>query len=329
MTRRELAKLANVSYSAVSKAFNDDKDISEETKNHIFAVAKQYGCFGDFFKGKYHKRVIAIICPEIQSNYYAEFIRCFQSLIESEENILIISSDNFDKSRATDLIEYYESFMKADGIITIGLNVTEKRGYKVPIVSVFSNSFLKTDTVVVDFNDALFKAVKLLDSLGHKNIVFLSENLTKVKEEQYKKAMKGINNNRTNIIRSDYRFEKAGGDGIDKLLKSGLEFSAVICAYDNIAIGAVKELKRNGLCVPDDVSVIGFDNISSGYYAETALTTIDSKQKEVCAAAWELLKQKIDNPYKCKRYNKIINAELVVRESVSKFKTNKKTHCKS
>lgn len=72
-----------------------------------------------------------------------------------------------------------------------------------------------------------------------------------------------------------------------------------------------------------DVSVIGFDNISSGFYAETVLTTIDSKQKEVCAAAWELLKQKIDNPYKCKRCNKTINAELIVRQSVSKFKNNK------
>ena len=189
MTQRERAKLANVSFSTVSKAFNNSDDISEETKNHIFRIAKQYGCYGEFFKGKYHKKIIAIICPEIVSSYYAEFIKYFQMLIEKDGDIPIISSDNFDKNTSDELIEYYASYMKVDGIITFGLKSALKKGYTTPIVSVLSDISSYVDTVEVDFKSAVFDAVKLLDDYGHKKIAFLGEKLTTAKAELYKKAM--------------------------------------------------------------------------------------------------------------------------------------------
>ena len=58
MTMNELAKLANVSVSTVSKAFSDADDVSEDTKDLVFAIAKEQGCFGKFYKGKYHKKII-------------------------------------------------------------------------------------------------------------------------------------------------------------------------------------------------------------------------------------------------------------------------------
>lgn len=317
MTQRELAKLANVSFSTVSKAFNNSDDISEETKNHIFRIAKQYGCYGEFFKGKYHKKIIAIICPEIASSYYAEFVEYFQKLIEKENNIPIISSDNFDKNKADELIEYYASYLKVDGIITFGLKIALKKGYTTPIVSVLSDVSSSVDTVVVDLENAVFDAVKLLNDYGHKKIAFLGEKHTTGKAELYRKAMKNIGNGNINIIESEYRFEEAGEDGIRRLLAAGNGCTAVICAYDNIAFGAIKELKKAGLCVPDDVSVIGMDNINTGEFADTSLTTIDSNPEEVCAIAWNLLTKKIKNPYLCTKSNVKINAKLIVRETTS------------
>lgn len=317
MTQRELAKLANVSFSTVSKAFNNSDDISEETKNHIFRIAKQYGCYGEFFKGKYHKKIIAIICPEIASSYYAEFIQYFQTLIEKDGNISIISSDNFDKNKADELIEYYASYRKVDGIIVFDLKSTLKKGYTTPIVSVFSDISSSVDTVEVDLECAVLDAVKLLHDYGHKKIAFLSERLTGAKAELYKKAMKNTGNGDINIIESEYRFEEAGEDGIRRLLNSDSDFTAVICAYDNIAFGAIKELQKAGLRVPDDISVIGIDNIAPGRYTETSLTTIDSNPQAVCAVAWDILKEKIQNPYLSTRTNVKINAKLIVRETVS------------
>lgn len=320
MTQRELAKLANVSFSTVSKAFNNSDDISEETKNHIFRIAKQYGCYGEFFKGKYHKKIIAIICPEIVSSYYAEFIKYFQILIEKDGDIPIISSDNFDKKTSDALIEYYASYMKVDGIITFELKSALKKGYTTPIVSVLSDISSSVDTVEVDFKSAVFDAVKLLDDYGHKKIAFLGEKLTTAKAELYKKAMKNIGNSNINVIESEYRFEAAGEDGVRQILTMGNSVTALICAYDNIAFGAIKELKKAGLRVPDDVSVIGMDNINTGKYADSSLTTIDSNPEEVCTAAWNLLQEKIKNPYFFAK-KETINAKLIIRESIAPCNT--------
>ena len=228
MTQRELAKLANVSFSTVSKAFNNSDDISDETKNHIFKIAKQYGCYGEFFKGKYHKKIIAIICPEIVSSYYTEFIKCFQTLIEKDGNIPIVSSDNFDKNKADELIEYYASYMKVDGIIAFGLKSALKKGYTTPIVSVLSDISSSVDTVEVDLESAVFDAVKLLNDYGHKKIAFLGEKLTTAKAELYKKAMKNIGNSNINVIESEYRFEAAGEDGVRQILTMGNSVTALI-----------------------------------------------------------------------------------------------------
>lgn len=320
MTQRELAKLANVSFSTVSKAFNNSDDISDETKNQIFKIAKQYGCYGEFFKGKYHKKIIAIICPEIVSSYYAEFIKYFQTLIEKDGNIPIVSSDNFDKNKADELIEYYASYMKVDGIIAFGLKSALKKGYKTPIVSVLSDISSSVDTVEVNLENAVFDAVKLLNDYGHKKIAFLGEKLTTAKAELYKKAMKNIKNSNINVIESEYRFEAAGEDGVRQILAMGNRVTALICAYDNIAFGAIKKLKKEGLRVPDDVSVIGMDNINTGKYADTSLTTIDSNPEEVCATAWNLLKEKIKNPYLFGKKD-IINAKLIIRESIARCNT--------
>lgn len=320
MTQRELAKLANVSFSTVSKAFKNSDDISEETKNHIFRIAKQYGCYSEFFKGKYHKKIIAIICPEIASSYYAEFIKYFQTLIEKDGNIPIVSSDNFDKNTSDELIEFYASYMKVDGIIAFGLKSALKKGYTTPIVSVLSNISSSVDTVEVDFKSAVFDAVKLLDDYGHKKIAFLGEKLTTAKAELYKKAMKNIGNSNTNVIESEHRFEAAGEDGVRQILTMGNSVTALICAYDNIAFGAIKELKKAGLRVPNDVSVIGMDNINTGKYADTSLTTIDSSPEEVCTAAWNLLNEKIKNPYLSGKKD-IINAKLIIRESIARCNT--------
>ena len=104
MTMKELAKLCNVSVSTVSKAFSDTDDISAETKKIIFETAKKYGCYGKFYKHKYHKKIISIICPEIASNYYSIFIEELQRLIESANGICVISSYNFCSKKSMNLL---------------------------------------------------------------------------------------------------------------------------------------------------------------------------------------------------------------------------------
>lgn len=315
----ELAKLANVSVSTVSKAFGNARDINEETKEQIFEIARQTGCYFKFFKGKYPKKIVAIICHEIISDYYVEFVERLRKQIEDSGNIALVVSDDFLQPKQEELIDYFSSYLRVDGIIVFDLMSELKKNYDTPIISLFSSIDDQVDSINIDFFSALNDAVSLLWQYGHRNIAFLGEKLTKEKAHKFEDAVSKLGGDNITIIESTERFEDAGKDAVDKLLALRSDCTAIICAYDNIALGAIKQLKNKGLSVPDDISVIGIDNIVMGKYAETALTTIGVDFEEVCSLVCDILKKKLKNPY-YKTYKKIvIKGELIVRESIKRI----------
>lgn len=321
MTMRELAELANVSVSTVSKAFNDADDICIETKQHIFEIAKQHGCYGKFYKGKYSKKIIAIICSDLISNYYINFIEKLQHEIERHNGMVMISSDHFNKAKQSELIDYYASYLHVDGIIVFGLGSPIKKGYDIPIVSLFSSIDDRIDSINITFKYAIEEAVDKLYTLGHKSIAFIGEKHTLSKAKTFESAAKAYGIKCT-VIESEYRFEKAGKQGVKELLSHKNDCTAIICGYDNIAYGAIKQLKTEGYKVPEDYSVIGMDNLSLSESFDTELTSIDSSPDEICELACDLLQKKQKNKYYRSNKKIIINAKLITRGSIAKAKTN-------
>ena len=318
MTMRELAKLANVSISTVSKAFCDADDVSAETKEHIFALAREHGCFGKYYKGKYHKKIIAIICPELKSNYYTGFLERLQSLIEASGGICVISADRFDARRQAELIEYYASYLKVDGLIVFGMRAAPKKGYTTPIVSLLGASDGLVDAVCIDLDSAIRDAIQTLRDFGHTKIAFFSETLTTSKADSFRAyAPKG-----SPILKSFLRFEEAGEACTAELLLKHPDVTAIICAYDNIAFGAMHALKAQGRKVPEDISVIGIDNIPLAEHTETTLTSIDCNPDEVCRITWDLLQKKLQSPYFRARQSIVIKPGLILRESIAPLCNN-------
>lgn len=317
MTMRELAKLANVSVSTVSKAFHDADDISEETRQMIFRVAKEHGCYGKFYKGKFHKQVIAIICPEIGSGFYAAYVERLQRIIRAHNGIALISADEFSEAAQAELLDYYASYLRVDGIVAFSLKKPIKKGYDIPIVSLFSAPDPRIDTVSINLEAPMEESVALLRSLGHEKIAFLGEQLTKAKAAMFRKI---ISDASAPVIQSEFRFEKAGEDAVEQLLARETDCTALICAYDNIALGAIRQLRRRGYRVPEDVSVVGIDNIASSEHVETALTTIDTNPDEVCMLAWDIIQKKQQSKYYRSSQAITITGKLIVRETVDKRK---------
>ena len=313
MTMRELARLANVSVSTVSKAFHDADDISPQTRELVFETAKKYGCYGKFYKGKFHKQIIAIICPELGSSFYTTYVEQLQHIIEAHNGIALVSADHFSKSAQAELLEYYASYLQVDGIITFDLAEPLKKGYDIPIVSLFSAPNPTVDTVSINLIPPMTEALDLLRSLGHEKIAFIGEKHTPVKQQIFRDV---IGEAAPLTIESSLRFEKAGEDGIRQLLALEKNYTAVICAYDNIALGAIKQLKRSGYRVPEDFSVIGIDNISTSEHIETALTTIDTNPQEVCMLAWDIIQKKQESKYYHSTQAITITGRLIVRNSV-------------
>lgn len=323
MTMSELAKLANVSVSTVSKAFCGAKDINPETKEKILNLAKEYGCYGKYFKGKYNKNVIAIICPEIIGGYYGELVNILTAKIEKENGLVIVANDSFDEKKQAELIEYFCSYLKVDGIIITSLKCKLKKSYDTPIVVISNNSDNDVDSVNIVLDSAMEKAIKTLKKLGHNNIAFFGENLTLSKAEIFKKAAKNEFLNDNNIFTSNYRFHKAGEDCVEKMLSQKSECTAAICAYDDIAYGAIKALSKIGIKVPYDFSVIGFDNSKVTGYTETSLSSIDMNSEKVCEKTCETLIRKIKNRYYRNGGEIDIVGDLIIRESIAPNNHNK------
>ncbi|MBO5726960.1 MAG: LacI family DNA-binding transcriptional regulator [Clostridia bacterium] len=319
MTMRELARLANVSVSTVSKAFSDAEDISSDTKNHIFKVAREYGCYHKFYKGKFPKSIIAVIAPEINSAHYSTYIEFLQRIIESSGGIMLLSAYQFDSEKQIELIEYYSDYLHVDGIIVFSMREGLKKIYETPIVSLYSSKDQNVEGISLHTAPAFKKAIKLLKDLGHKHIAFASESLTLSKAKTFCEYYMP-KNEEDYVFFSNNRFEKAGIDCAEQILNSKIPFTAIFCAYDDIAFGVIKHLTEKGYNVPRDFSVIGIDNISVSSYLEISLTTIDPLYEKSCNAAWELLQKKMKNKYYKSKEPIEFTAELIVRDSVAKAK---------
>ena len=315
---KKIADLAGVSVSTVSKAFSGSEEISEKTRQRIFNVAKEQGIFDKYNKNKFSKRVIAVICPEIISNYYSMLVSILNREIEARGCIMVLSISNFDGGSIKELFSYYTSYCNADGIIVISAKDQLKNPTRVPAVLLSSKERIEGfDSISMDFEVAIDKAVDYLKELGHTKIGFAGEQLTLSKQTVFEKAMrKAVLPLHKNWLKvSNKRFEDAGAEIAREWLTDGDLPTAILVAYDYIAIGLIRTLKENGIRVPDDVSVIGMDDISIAPYLETPLSSIRSYHDEACQQAVELIMKKLDNPYYTANEVVKIDTEFIPRSS--------------
>lgn len=323
MTLQKLAELAQVSVSTVSKAFSDRQDIGTETKEKILTLAKQHGCFEKYYKGRFGKRPIAVICPEIRSAYYADFAANLNDVIERKNGMMLLSVSGFDAKREEEMIRYYSHFGHADGIIVLSGKSRLKTESTVPIVAIGGKyKTEKADCIDVDLSTGIDQAVEYLKQNGHRRIGFIGETLTKSKFLLFCAAMRknALTVREEFVIQSDKRFEAAGYDGFKQLLELNNGPTAIITAYDYIAIGALHYAQEAGVRVPADISVIGMDNISAAAYLDVPLTTIVSHSDELCDVAADLLFRKMENPFYFARQNITLKSQLIIRNSVANIK---------
>ena len=322
MNLKELSRITNFSVSTISKAFSNADDISDDAKKVIFEAAKKYGCFGKYYRGKYHKKIIVIICPEVDSDMYASLIEILKEKIENDNGMVLISIDDFDTEKQLELIDYYASYLKVDGIIVIGLKVEPKKGYETPIVGLGSqNNISYLDSVNSVTIPAYRQAVEHLISLGHTKIAYAGERYTLQYAEVIREVLSEHGIELIAGMVSDERFEKAGLDIAKQIIKMEEMPTAVICAYDSVAIGFIKGLQEAGYSVPEDMSVIGRDNARVSEYMFNKLSTIAMKHEEVCDIIWRLMKKKIENPYYTLKQKIEVCGELIVRDTTAPPRT--------
>jgi len=297
MNLSKLAQIANVSVSTVSKAFSDSNEISEHTKKMILDVAKEYGCYDKYYKPKYPKKVIAVICPEMLGIHYSQMATLLNREISSRNGTMLLSVFSFSSQKEQELIEYYTRFSNVDGIIIIEPSGNIKNAGNVPIVQIgIENESKNVDCVKVDATEAINESMAYLKQKKVTKIGFIGENFAHQEYDYFSEGLKrnGIFEYSEYIRISDNRFYDAGYYGIDNMIKDNKLPQVIYAAYSHIAVGILQRLKEEKLTIPDDISLICMDDITSVPYSDIKLSCIKMHLEEVCTIALDLLYQRID-----------------------------------
>ena len=317
ITLSKIAKLAHVSVSTASKAFSMSSEVNPETREMIFKIAKEYGCFKKFYNAKYPKLVFAIICPEFKSRFYSDALSLMQEYSKSYNCEICVASTDFSAETEKVLFEYYTKYTRVDAIINIKGQLTDYEVFsQTPVVSIFPANKADTDITVLDgIDNALKEFLIFCKQKGLNSIGFIGEKHTEKKCSLFKKNMEEIfgEYKKEFISITEKRFEDGGYEAMERLfLKEDLP-RTIICAYDCMAIGAINSIYKRGLKVPEDIAILGIDDIRESSFLPTPLSSIDLNLERVCKEVVDALINKLyDKPYQ-----KLIKipAELKLRKS--------------
>lgn len=347
MNSSEIARLAGVSRSTVSRVINNYSNVPEETREKVLKIIKEYDyvphASARMLAGS-KNRVIGLFIVDMihkeggmknritKSPYFLEFT---SSVIETASELgytvlvhIIHNEEGYEKIKEC----YYNKTIS--GGIFIGQNDGDEsiktiidRGYKVVLVDQSINkddsTYNKCMIVNADNYNGAYNATKYLIDRNHTKIVHITGGTTKFSSNDrirgYKKALEdsGIPIDKNLIINSEF-VEKAGYDAVKKLFDKNIKFTAIFASNDKIAFGAIKAIKEAGLKVPDDISIIGFDDIESSKYFNPPLTSIRMELVEMAEIATKSVIESIENDVKFSA-NYVVPVTLMERKSCKKI----------
>lgn len=289
ITLSKIAKLANVSVSTASKAFSGSTEVHEETRQKVFEIAKQYGCFKKYFNSKYPKFVIAVICPEFISAHYASYLFNLQKKLAEQNCEVCVATTLFSKQTEKELIDYYYRYSNVDGVVVIGPHDTYAQCSELPMVFIHSSHTPPHGTCVKsDIEPLIREAIEYAYQNGVRSFGYVGETLTEGKLQAVQRVLgeKGIALTDADVAVVEERFEQGGYCAMEKLLDSRqTPPRAVICAYDNMAIGAMKCIRDRGFSIPEDIAVMGMDDIPTAAYLDPPLSSISANVEATCTIA--------------------------------------------
>lgn len=330
ITIKEIARLAEVSTATVSMILNKkDQNISPSTREKVLAIAEKNNYIPNNAARSLVTRrtnTIGLIMPDITNPFFPEIARGAEDKASEARYSIIFCNTDDSKKQEEKYIEILTEKM-VDGIIfthaadneetCTGLNKS-----KIPVILIdrdYRNENVK-GRVVVDNEGGSFTGVNHLIQRGYKKILYIAGAIiTQTAKDRlagYKRALseRGIEYNEALVKSGSYRSEW-GYKAIEEFLKEKIDFDAVFCGNDLIAIGAIKKLKESNIKVPEDVGVVGFDDIYVASMIEPALTTVKQPNYEMGYQAVELLLDVIKNKNSDSDRKIVLNTELIVRKS--------------
>lgn len=332
---RDVAREAGVSITTVSRALNGYNDVSDATRKRIKEVVERLNYAPNVnarsLGGKANK-VLAFLVSGLQPGgdngfTFGMLSGLYQVTLKYDYEFILLTT-NAAKQKELNYLQLCRQ-NNIEGVMIAGIKTndpyyTELAKSEIPCIVV--DAFVDGDNVSsisIDNVGASYEAVKYLMNAGHRNIAMVNGGswafVSKLRYQGYEKALKeaGIEVNAEYVMYCDFEEEIAFHKTIE-LLHKHPEITAFFCASDVMAIGVIDAINSLNKKVPDDYSVIGFDDISAAKYVNGGLTTIHQEPYEIGINAGEALLQMINN--KTKSSNIIVPYIFKERNTVKRIK---------
>lgn len=324
VTIHDVAKAAGISVSTVSRVLNGKADVAAATQARILAVIDELGYTSNLAARSmrsHRNNLIGLVVPDIGSPYSIEIMKGVnRAIAETDFDLLVFTTADAQKTDALAHEQHYVSLLSnsiTDGVL-IAASATETFVSHTPIVSIDPHTPNPDYPCTQGTNfEGAKKAVEYLLNLGHRRIGFITgrgdSHSAARRKEGYCAALKlaGIAVDDTLIAVGDYT-TKTGERAARQLLTLPKPPTAIFAVNDQSAIGVYQAAEKLGLSIPEDVSVIGFDNITEAQYL--GLTTVDQFLSEMGYTAVQMLISLINHKPLEFQIHKM-PAELVIRKS--------------
>lgn len=331
-TLKDIAELAQVSPATISRILNNDETLSvtAETREKVLTIAKKLGYEKKVKHNKQQKSTITIgifqwysMFQELEDPYYQAIRNGIEARC-ADLNVRVIRIFKTDQ-------DYENQLLKVDGLVCIGKYAPKSIAYfqKITdhlIIADMYSSRIYFNSITLDFHQAVYDIMDYLVSLGHKKIAYLG-GIEYVGDDIYFEQRKALFIEyclKHNLEYEPYLIEgeftaESGFQMMNQLIKSNQVPTAIFAASDPIAIGAMRALHKAGMIIPDDISIVGFDDISVASFTNPPLTTVYAPAEIMGRKAAKFLYQSIlygqtkETPVQI-----VLPCKLMVRDSCGK-----------
>ncbi|TCS43936.1 LacI family DNA-binding transcriptional regulator [Reinekea marinisedimentorum] len=332
-TIREVSKFANVSVATVSRVINGNKWVSDATRDKVLAAMKELGYKPNSFArslatNKSH--TIGMVIGDLSGPFFGKLMNEAEQEIRNAGKHLIITSGHDTVESERDAIDFLLQ-RRVDALILHLdvlpdqdiIDIADNSGVPLILVNRLVPELINS-SISLDNELGGYLAVKHLTDLGHTQIATITGPLYKADARArlsgYRRALEeaGIAYDERLVVESDFQ-EEGGIAPVERLYRRKVKFSALFIQNDHMAFGAMNTLKGRGVNIPEEVSIVGYDDMVMARYVEPALTTVAVPVAEFGKLSAQMaLKLSANEPADVQNLRFV--PELVVRSSTAPYR---------
>lgn len=333
VTLKFISEKSGVSTTIVSKILNNKEvRVSKEKRELVIEIARKYNYVPNLIAASLvtkKSKMIGLLIPDISNTFFSDIAKNIEAILSKEGYNLIFCNTN----DSYELQEKYANLLLGRGvdalIFCLAMGTRERAlfierfiEHDIPLVAF--DRFKESDkysSVSIDNKLGIYEAVNYLYQKGHRKIGCIAgpkfSTSSNVRLEGFIESLERLNIDvdESLIAYGDYRFE-GGYEACLKILEQ--DITSIMVFNDLMAYGAYKAISDKGLKVPEDISIVGFDNLMFSQMLSIPLTTVAQNTKELSASISTLVLESVEN--KDEKKHILIKPELIIRDSVKDIK---------